>query len=189
MTVPEEGNNAFSPLAEEFNRTATSFARGESYITLDALMAKYSILQKLKAETPADRMRLSESLLDCALSMLKRIANPTNRENLSAPVSSIQSILTRLSAAEDAPHVPARAVGQLADAALDLVRKSEKIPNYDYDWNDCQAHKTALVKLALSVAGTAETLRGKESTAGFAAAKTIAPPAKRPVLQAGNTGI
>lgn len=186
MAIPENENRSFAPLAEEFNKSASSFAKGEGNITLDAVMTKYTILQKFKAETPSDRMALAESLLDGALEILRRAALPSNRENLSTPVSNVQTILTRLTAADELPNVPERASRQLADAALDLVRKSEKLPSYDYNWSDCQNHKTTLLKLAQSLVGFAETLQNKDNAAGFAASKSIAP-AKRPVLQVGQS--
>ena len=184
MSVPEEPkNSAFATLAEEFNTSAGKFAIGEGGVTLDALMTKYTILQKFKTETPTDKMKLAESLLNCGLDIMRKCAKPGNKDNLGEPSNNVQAIFARLTSAEELPLLPERAMDAMADAALDLIRKSEGMPSYDYNWRDSQNHKTALIKMAQTAIGFAEIIQKRpEKTAGFAAAKAIAP-AKRPMLQ------
>lgn len=178
MTMPDQENNPFDALAEEFNKSAKAFATTTDGITYDGLMLKFNLLWKFKAESPQDQGRLTQGLFEAGMEILRKSAKATNHDSLTPHLNNVQQIFGFLTSAEQLPYLPDCASNALVDVALDLVRKSENI-RYEYNWKDYQQHKTDLIKMAQMITPFAEKTRApKTGTAGFAVAKAI-PPAKR----------
>ena len=190
MNLPENQNDncndKFCALAEDFNKSAAAFASG-SGLSFDGLMTKFNILWRFKAETPQEHMRLTQSLFDGGISILRRISEQANKENLAAPTNNLTQIFEFLMKPEQKQFLPDNASEQLVDAALALIKKSEGVV-YEYNWKDYAQHKEQLITLAKSLATYAEkTSEPKPAIASFAAGKTI-PPAKRPALSSESVG-
>jgi hypothetical protein len=188
MAMSEQENNPFDALAEEFNKSAKAFATTTDGITYDALMTKFNLLWKFKAESPQDQGKLTQGLFEAGMTILRKCAKTTNHESISASINNVQQIFSFLMTPEQLPYLPDDASDQLVDVALDLVRKSESI-RYEYNWKDFQQHKQDLIKMAQLITPYAEkTSAPKTGTAGFAVAKTIAPAAKRLTLPTPEAG-
>ncbi|TAL26967.1 MAG: hypothetical protein EPN97_18550 [Alphaproteobacteria bacterium] len=188
MTMPDQENNPFDALAEEFNKSAKAFATTTDGLTYDGLMTKFNLLWKFKAETPQDQGRLTQGLYEAGMEILRKCAKPINHDSLNAPMSNAQQIFNFLMTPEQMPYLPDGASNALVDVALDLVRKSENI-RYEYNWKDYQQHKTDLIKMAQMVTGYAEKTRTpKTGNAVFAVAKPV-PPAKRLTLPTSEPGM
>jgi hypothetical protein len=187
MTMPDQENNPFDALAEEFNKSARSFATTSDGITYDGLMTKFNLMWKFKAESPQDQGRLTQGLYEAGMEILLKCAKPANHDNLNTPMSNAQQIFDFLMTPEQLQYLPDHASDSLVDVALDLVRKSENI-RYEYGWKDYHQHKTDLIKMAQMVSGyAAKTRAPKTGSAVFAVAKPV-PPAKRLTLSAPDAG-
>lgn len=187
MTMPDQENNPFDALAEEFNKSAKAFATSSDGLSYDGLMTKFNLLWKFKAESPQDQGRLTQGLYEAGMEVLRKCAKPSNHENLNAPMTNVQQIFTFLMTPEQMQYLPDNASGSLVDVALDLVRKSENI-RYEYNWKDYQQHKTDLIKMAQMITGYAEKTRApKTGSAVFAVAKPV-PPAKRLTISTPEAG-
>lgn len=187
MNLPERNEDTFCKLAEDFNKSAKTFAQG-SGLTLDGLMTKFDVLWKFKAECPHDKGRLTQALFDGSMDILRKISDPNCRDSVAGASGNFTHIFNFLTTSEQMQYLPANASDQLVDAALGLINKSEGV-GYVYGWNDYSQHKNDLIGLAKTVATFAEKTREpKPAGATFAIAKTI-PPVKRLTISTPEGGV
>jgi hypothetical protein len=190
MTLPEPTSAApapakFSALAEEFNRSATSFAVNGNVTTApstswEALMMKYSILKKFKVEVPADQIALSKALFDCGVTMLRAAAKTDGR---TAPrAGEINQVFQLLTGEKELPFLPENAADTLIETSLELVRRSEQIKE-EYRTvtaDHVRQAKATLIQLAGQAVGYAEAIRAAPNNAASftPAPKAMAAPRK-----------
>ncbi|MEZ0226105.1 MAG: hypothetical protein ACAH83_16235 [Alphaproteobacteria bacterium] len=188
MTMPEQENNPFDALAEEFNKSAKAFATSTDGLSYDGLMTKFNLLWKFKAESPQDQGKLTQGMFEAGIELLRKCAKPSYHDALAVPMANVQQIFNFLTTPEQLPYLPDTASNQIVDVALDLVRKSEGV-RYEYNWKDYAQHKVDLIKMAQMMTPYAEKTRTpKTGTAGFAVTKTIVPAAKRLTLPTPEAG-
>lgn len=153
----------FTSLASEFNETARKFP-DDANVTTKLLLAKYTALLNFKAETDADKTELAATLFDCGVRALtKAAAQPMYGTNYTpgevtypeTRKSDLREIFSRLAAPDSIGALPRRAPGELADAALALLRKAEALTAQQLvsrDKTSYNAGLTALAELALDYA-------------------------------------
>ncbi len=187
MIEPQQTEDKFACLAEDFNKSARNIANG-SGLSMEGLMLKFDILWRFKAEGSADHARLVEGLYEGGMDILRKLAKPQCHEAVQGHMNNFQQIFNFLMRPEHMQFLPDDTSEKLVNIALELIKKSENV-QYEYNWKDYAQHKTELITLAKSVTVFAEKTREpKQSIATFAAAKSIAP-AKRltlPAVEGGN---
>ena len=152
----------FAALAKEFNETARKFP-DDSNVTLKLLLAKYTALLNFKAETDADKTELAAALFDCGLRLLKNATGEPSHGATYTPgevaypetgKDGARGIFSRLAASDSIGALPKRAPGELAEAALAILRKAEGVTHSQLgaQKTSYNASLTALAELALDYA-------------------------------------
>lgn len=161
----------FAALSDEFNATAKAYVEGD--VSVDLLTTKYSVLMAHKAQTLEERQQLVESLYDCGLKWLNRLAEPGNSVEHVTTLAML-TLFSRLTEEDGIALIPRAAPEQLTDASLDLLRRAES-PN-----SGGVTQRSNLVKLAAQTLAAADKIKAAHDLmlANVATSQDITPSKK-----------
>ncbi|MEZ0261817.1 MAG: hypothetical protein ACAH80_12465 [Alphaproteobacteria bacterium] len=184
-------------LAEEFNTTAAKYMKGEA-IHLEALVLKYSTLQRYKLDDASAKKETTETLYRCGVDQLKAVSNrePSNNFSIHSSLHDItKQIFDTILQEGQAVNIPAVAPQELSSISLQLLRHLEALdPKNFAKWDksvDSEAvtsYRKGATALAAFTLQCADMLREalKETTGNVTTSQPVT--TSRPIQLKQNTG-